>query len=211
MTCRSGDMTGARRVLSFPAVVRPGIEATLPQPEPTPNIVRCLFIGTRPRPERFNPVSMELEAYGRLRRPEKPSGGLWTCRDHPRAQSAWRLWDRRNDMGFTRYRRTWRLTAVNPRIYTIDTLADLLVALARWPHHAFPGERFLFAREIDFAAMAAEGYDAVELTEDGRSATYIAFPDGLYSWDIPCILWLRWAFSDVEPAPQRPGARRSRS
>jgi hypothetical protein len=179
-----------------------------PQPEPVPGAVRCLFVGRRPRPELFEPISMALGNGVRYRTPKKPLGGLWTCPDDPRGRSAWRTWNHQARTGFTRYRRTWRLTAVEPRIYTIDTPADLRVALDRWPHQAFPDLPLLYNREIDYAAMLADGYDAVELTEDGHWATRLTFPDSLYGWDVPTILWLRWAFSDVSPVSSRGHAGR---
>lgn len=170
------------------------------------SVVRCLFVETRPRPDLFDPVGMAGDNGQRYRPIGKPFGGLWTSPDHPRGRSAWRTWCRQEGTDFTRRLRTWRLTAVDVRVYTIDDHDDLLAALDRWPHKRYRDSPRLFCdREIDYAAMAADGYDAIHLTEEGQWRTRLSFPDNLHGWDVPTIFWLRWMFTDVSPV-RRPRA-----
>lgn len=158
-------------------------------------MLNVLFVGRRPNLSLFMPISMKSEGHRPL---NKPVGGLWTCPDNERGSSAWREWNRSERCDFTRGLRTWRLTAEEPRVYTIDTLADLKRALRVWPHERYPDIPSLRGEyEIDFEGMASE-YDAVYLTEDGQWRTRLSWPENLYGWDVPTILWLRWMFTGVE-------------
>lgn len=156
--------------------------------------VVCLFVGDRPDPARFEPISM-----AQPRPLGKPQGGLWTCREVPGQPSAWTAWCQwTENTRFLKGKPTWRLTADRPRIFTIATGLGLSVARERYPHQPFPDwPGHVLGDEIDFAAMA-EAYDAVELTASGLGE--LRFHDFmLYGWDVPTVLWLRWAFSEIEP------------
>lgn len=159
-----------------------------------------LFVGKRPEERLFEPPSMDLFDGHRGRR--KPHGGLWTCPEMELGRSAWIDWCMAEGcQKWIRHKRLWRVVAAEPRVYVIDSFRDLKRALKRWPHRPYadtdiPSLRR--EREIHYVAMAEE-YDAVYLTEEGQWATRLTFPDNLYGWDVPSILWLRWVFDRVEP------------
>lgn len=162
-----------------------------------------LFVGKRPEQRLFTPPSMERHP---SRINGKPSGGLWTSPETGPGRSAWLDWCRDEMPHRPRYQRMWRLTATSPRIYTINTFADLKHAIQRWPHQCYPDvppwSSLADEWEIDYVAMADE-YDAVELTDDGQWATRLSFPENLYGWDVASILWLRWMFDSVTLVKRR--------
>jgi hypothetical protein len=181
------------------------------------HLVECVFVGERPEPARLNPVGMALvdEAGDRARSKGKPTGGLWTVRRRPGAASSgldWAAFGQTNGL-LKRLGpdRLWLLRADAPRLYTIDGHDALVAAVSRYPHHfqsselrpgeapfegAFGDER---PDEIDFAALAADGYDGVDVTSRALAECHGGYPIGLWAWDVPSLVWLRWAFSSVEP------------
>ncbi|MFJ6215109.1 hypothetical protein ACIQGZ_17495 [Streptomyces sp. NPDC092296] len=87
--------------------------------------------------------------------------------------------------------------APDARVLRIDTLADLRTVVAAFPADPFyPGQRQEYP---DWHAMAAAGWDAVWLTDDGQRATPYGEPN-LYGWDCESVLWLHPAYSCKEVA-----------
>lgn len=131
----------------------------------------------------------------------KPANGtgLWTApvtahtASGKPADSAWLEWCRSEDWGVTTYT---HLTDIIPgpdtRVLLIDTAADLLTIVDMFPA---VGEIFSVTsdrRYPDWPALAAAGWDAVYLTNQGQWETRLP-PSGpnLYSWDCATVLWLR--------------------
>jgi hypothetical protein len=188
------------RVLSFPAIVRPGIEQALPPPP-----VTVLFLGTRPLKRRLEPVEMSRPGDLVFRPPGKPLGGLWTCREDARlpGYSPWLQHSVGRSRVRRRHTRLWRLVAPAPRLLTIDSVEALSAAMERYPHDEFAGlPRHLtgeIGREPDHAAIAADGYDGIEVTEAALHRIPLSEREFhlyvlLSGWDVPTILWYRWAF-----------------
>jgi hypothetical protein len=155
----------------------------------------CLWLG------RETPSSGRLEAPRRQAWSvsNKPEGGLWTCLEVEPGVSAWLDWCRSEAPGFMAGRSLYRLRSGPARVYRVDGPADLARAYQRWPAPDPPGVRPIFYRaSLDWPALAL-AYDALELTERGLRLTGTAWPiDGLYGWDVPTVLWLRWCFEAVE-------------
>lgn len=164
-------------------------------------IVSCLFVGERPEPARFRTVSMD--GPGPLGKPG--TGGLWTCREGPGAESAWRAWCLGTGaVARLADRRVWRLTAEDPLIYAIDSRLSFELARDDHPYRSLPawcGSGHIFdAASIDYESLAGV-YDAVEVTAEGLDATRRGHGwdhGALRTWDVPTILWLRWSFASVE-------------
>lgn len=149
------------------------------------------------RPEHFRPVV----GSGRV----KPGGGgLWTAPvtattpEGMPADTAWLEWCRAEDFGAEYYTHlTEILPAPGARVLRIDSQADLVAIIDAFPagmHDAAP--RHCRHRVPDWVALAAAGWDAVYLTDEGQWATRIP-PSGpdLYSWDLATVLWLRPAYT----------------
>lgn len=177
--------------------------------------VDCVFFGERPEPDRFWPPTMEVTARlgdeERMRPVGKPNGGLWTCRLDPARADSGRDWARYCEGAEWRRPRAgdglWRLSAPEPTLLTLSDAASLRAAVERWPSswldRVDPGSRLTLGRaqfaEIDYVAVAADGYHGVELTPRGLVESRLAWPLLLPAWDVPSILWLAWCFDRVEP------------
>ena len=131
----------------------------------------------------------------------KPNGGLWTSTLRPGPSSAWVEWCR-DEQFDDPDALTWHVLTPDPaaRILVIDSLADLIVTTARYPLPlAWDRERC----EIDFVAVAADGFAAVHLTERGNAECHsVSYPVppgistlALNTWDCESTAWLRWAFA----------------
>lgn len=169
--------------------------------------VDVVFLGMRPDLLCFNPPTMEPRADGHTRPPGKPTGGLWTCRcdpDDPTLTLAWVAWCQRTDWSHRLMppNHLWRLSSPSPKLLVIDSKVAYDAAARAYPHQWLPfsagqGLEDLFA-EIDYRAVLRDGYDAVELTASGLAELRNAWPPSLTDWDVPSILWLRFAFDRAE-------------
>ncbi len=150
---------------------------------------------TPPNPDQLNPVSEAL--CGRA----KPTGGLWTCTLDDDG-GGWIRWCLDTDFQGPSFQ-LWRLDP-DPaaRVYTIDTLEDLLRLCDRFPavcdhpRDCAPLRRDLADVWLGWRRVA-EVYDAVHLTEKGQWRTRLSMPTNLYGWDCESTLWFRWAFTTV--------------
>jgi hypothetical protein len=180
---------------------------------PPPQRVVVLFVGRKPLKRRLEPPSMRFDA-DHMRPLGKPHGGLWTCRELPEfpgytpwlESGAYRVVGGRRDA-------IWRITAPAARLLTIDTSADLGAAFERYPadfleainlRAILPPDQWAATQmpELDHAAIAADGYDGLEVTARGLHAPFegssahwnVWWPLALTGYDVPTILWYRWAF-----------------
>lgn len=175
-----------------------------------PKRVDAVFLGEPPDPARMAPLSMEPSSADRARPPDKPHGGLWTCRYQPADPElgfAWVRWCERFRWSPDPQApiRLWRLSAPHPKLLVIDSQATFDAIRREYPHSWMPPAMQqppslagVFA-EIDYVAVAAAGYDAVELTPTGLDDLRDGWPPRLVTWDVPSILWLAWCFDRVEP------------
>lgn len=130
----------------------------------------------------------------------KPNGGsgLWTApitrytEAGLPADSVWLEWARL-EMDFDG---PSELTEIFPtaeaRVLLIDSQADLVAIVDAYP----AGRAFDDLRYPDWPRLAADGWDAVYLTDEGQWATRLpdSGPD-LYGWDMASVLWLRHAYT----------------
>lgn len=118
----------------------------------------------------------------------KPHGGLWTSsliEDAVGWESDWTRFCQTESFRLEKIaRRTALVACAQARIYTIDSLDDLL-ALSR--------ECGSYDSLIDFE-RAAQHYDIIRLTEQGQWQTRFSSPS-LYGWDCECSLWLNPAIA----------------
>lgn len=170
-----------------------------------------------PDPARFNaPINDHHQ---------KPFGGLWTSSYTPRRLCNWTDWAGAS-MG-TDWVKAWVLIPEqNPRLWNIDSVADMQRLLEQYPWSCscslcqsidaftdgmYSGPMSLTMRHpYDVEAMAADGWDGIHLSLRGQSETRFPALEGgarmdfwqaqvlsLYGWDCECTFWLRWAFLEV--------------
>lgn len=134
---------------------------------------------------------------------QKPTGGLWTSTwNAENKQSDWLEWCMSEDFDNPLEKSKWLLTPrPDCRIYTIDSLADLLHCIHS--EYGYPcSYNDIFAGMydryyIDFERMAQD-YDAIHLTARGNAETHLSFPNDLNGWDVESTLWFRWCFDEVK-------------
>jgi hypothetical protein len=148
----------------------------------------------------------------------KTIGGIYTCREDPRwpGHSPWASHGPYvREIGSRDPRAAiWRLRAPGVRLLTIDSSDDLADAYDRYPSDFLAGRgvRSLLSDraswsvpkmpEIDHEAAAADGYDGFEVTPRGLRAWGdprhprwdVYWPLALVGWDVPTVLFYRWAF-----------------
>jgi hypothetical protein len=129
----------------------------------------------------------------------KPTGGLWTSTKLPSGSSGWINWCLGEDFAGPEFD-VWELTP-DPaaRVFTIDSLPDLLDLRARFSPLCDHPRDCAPLRDIGAGVSwrrVAEEYDAVRLTEEGQWRTRMSRPS-LYGWDCESTLWFRWRFTDV--------------
>lgn len=127
----------------------------------------------------------------------QPGTGLWTSTWNEQTHSsAWTEWCQFNSEFLAPH---WFLLTpqADARIYTIDTLDDLLALLEVF---SLPGVSQtilqVYGGLLDCERLAGV-YDGIHLTEAGQWATRLTTPS-LYGWDCESTLWLRWCFSSVQ-------------
>lgn len=155
-------------------------------------------------PDEFQPV--RNDAMTIMRKKPAQGTGLWTS-TYVHQRSAWVDWCIGHDFSDP-YAQYWLVLTPDPaaRIYTIDTRADLMTLLQRYPfvhpssqHFFMPGPLQYYFLGIDFERMSQD-YDALHLTSRGNIADVELI---LSSWDCESTVWFRWMFTalkDVTPA-----------
>jgi hypothetical protein len=123
----------------------------------------------------WRPIRMEIA--GGMAHRGQPHGGLFTSTLLPGGESDL---TRRAPWLAGQGRAWWELHP-DPRavVLTIDTEGDLAAVCRHFPHPSgYP----------NFAAIAADGFAAVHVTERGTGIPNIG------AWDSEATLWLRWSF-----------------
>lgn len=187
------------------------------QPPEASGPVPVLFVGRKPLRRRFEPALMSRGAYTEFRPRGKPFGGLWTCRGVD--------WVLRRPAGLRPHSSLWILVAPAPRLLLLDTFEAVLAAYRRYPYDYLRGRdrtwatehhqrsmMMFMAAELDHEAIAADGYDGIEVpspvvpdwpwpgdetlseSEQAEQEYLFALSIMFSGWDVPTILWYRWAF-----------------
>lgn len=146
----------------------------------------------------------------------RTQGGLWTSPSFPvdktlqPAVSVWSVFHERETMRMSDVTHGWFIEwPPAERTATVTSYSDLELLYKRYPctqHRSlekpwqewaghFDDDGWLLVHEerqwpaLDFAAMAADGIDALHLTENGRLETMSTIP-GTASWSCETVLWL---------------------
>jgi hypothetical protein len=129
----------------------------------------------------------------------KPTGGMWTSSlidwEHGSDWVRWCL-EEQFSHGSDNQFPSWLLTPEDGvRVYTVDGFKDLQeLHSAGFTFKPYEGlEHFT---GLNFEALAGV-YDAIHLTERGQAETRFSVPN-LYGWDCESVLWLKWAFKEVQ-------------
>lgn len=131
------------------------------------------------------------------------SGGLWTSTFDMNIKNAWVEFRVREEFDVPLDGK-WRGYILTPskkaRIYVIDSHADLLRLLNKYPYDpykAYGHIRWANTLYPDFEAISKD-YDAIHLTQEGQWATRMTEPN-LYGWDFESTLWFRDCFTHATP------------
>lgn len=124
----------------------------------------------------------------------KPAGGLWTSDyiDDSRG-SAWIQWCLAENFRANPFDCYLLTPDPKARIYTIDSLSDLLLLANQFQYRPEPDLR-LHSMYIDFVS-ASRQYDAIHLTDRGQWATRLSLDCSLYGWDCESTCWFRGNFT----------------
>lgn len=144
------------------------------------------------------PDASEFESVENGHLEVKPFGGLWTSSFIPDGEhdSDWLRWCETE--GYFAGRVRWYLWPEEDLdILEVDTLDDLREIVDRYPET----EKYtldIHHSAIDFEAIAADGWDALHLTEEGQWNTRMPGRENpnLYGWDSECTLWFNWCFEE---------------
>lgn len=142
---------------------------------------------------------------GRLRRPVKPTGGMWTSTYTPEAEfdCDWISWCVDVDYkGLGSHK--WLLEPKDDlNLLVVNNIQDLEEIAERFEKDTYLGRPSSELPEVvlNFGKMAEE-YDGVHLTRQGVSETNPLTtekdePD-LRGWDCECTLHFRWNWTNVE-------------
>ena len=120
----------------------------------------------------------------------KPSRGLWGCRD-----DSWKEWCKDNDFGYNPNYFEWTLKP-NTKTYIINTEEDFIYLLKKY------GSLINGTYGIDYLKLAKD-YDAIELTKNGNTHLHygidtkdpelqdhkyrMALMMAMNAWDVPSI------------------------
>lgn len=129
----------------------------------------------------------------------KPFYGMWTSTWNEETRlSSWVEWCQSEFQEPLQDKHWFLLTPrTDIRLYTIDTLADLIWLIERYRRDMGARLGFMRHQYLDYERVAQD-YDAVHLTEEGQWRTRLSSPADLYGWDCECTLWFRWCFERVE-------------
>ena len=137
-------------------------------------------------PQHFRPVGNATAGA------TKPLGGLWCSPSHDDGTSGWTRFA--GDEDLVRERLVVQPVTADPdaRIYRIDSHEDLQVFTDAYlrPSPESPGSDKV---TVDWPA-AADDWDAVHLTKQGRAATHRSGRYNLFGWDVETVLFLRPAY-----------------
>lgn len=100
----------------------------------------------------------------------KPKGGLWGCRG-----SEWYDWCQAEEFSDVHTYFEWQLKE-GSKVYVIENENDFVYLLSKYPHTAEVGfiEDFKAVYDsIDYMKMWADGYDAVELTDEANARLHM--------------------------------------
>lgn len=144
---------------------------------------------------------------------QRTQHGFWTSPMLGPQYSMWSIHHDKNNMTYHQVREGWAIGWPDPaRTAVIDSLADLQHLVEEFPCTAHSEARDwlrandpalreihdgMFFPTLDFAAMTGR-YDAIDLTEAGRQATWFTVP-GTTLWDAPTVLWLTPAWEALHP------------
>ena len=145
----------------------------------------------------------------------KPSAGtgLWTAPvtsstpDGLPADSAWLEWCRIETPTGDYTHLTEIIPDASARVLVVDTQNDLIRIVDAYPASYGLHLSCIDDRYPDWPALAANGWDALYLTDNGQWETRLP-PHGpnLYTWDVATVFWLRPAYTvgrtTVVPASQ---------
>jgi hypothetical protein len=123
----------------------------------------------------------------------KPLGAFWTS-TYNGFSSSWLEWC---EIEMPEWVKPYNFVlTVDPsaKVYVINSLEDLEQLVAMYPYGGFMSQYLTY---IDWAAMANEGWDGIQVTEAGQWATRYSNP-GLNGWDCESTAWFRWVFTSVE-------------
>lgn len=122
----------------------------------------------------------------------KPYGGMWTS--PVSSEWGWKDWCEREDW-LCEDDETYRLTVADDvDVYTINTLDDLLELI---DDHGRTDDILKQGRYVDYESAFTE-YDGIYVTEQGQQKTRLSPEANLYGWDVECVLWDDWHFTNVE-------------
>ena len=123
----------------------------------------------------------------------KPSGGLWTS-TYTDNSSAWVDWCISEN--FTDpYANDWHIVypKQNLKIIEIDNYHHCEMLFEKYLSSSSLMQTGLGA-SLDFEKIAADGFDAIHITQQGEWATRLTRPWTLYGWDCESTSWLKWSF-----------------
>lgn len=133
----------------------------------------------------------------------KPTaGGLWTAPvtnstpDGLPADSAWLEWCRIETPTGDYTHLTEIIPDASARVLVVDTQSDLIRIVDAYPASYDLHLSSIDDRYPDWPALAANGWDALYLTDNGQWETRLP-PRGpnLYGWDVATVFWLRPAYT----------------
>lgn len=115
----------------------------------------------------------------------KPDGGLWTSSLISDRTSEWTMFCEAESFRLHHTVRYVLVAAADARIFTIDSLDDLLYLYSRF---GMGISKMWELGALDFEAMSKH-YDILHLTSEGQVRTRFSTPS-LYGWDCESSLWL---------------------
>lgn len=116
----------------------------------------------------------------------KPAcGGLWTA-PYQHGSSAWVQFACTDELLMNPFDGFWWIVTPKPsaRVFTIESYEHLVFLTKTYPD----------GPHINFEAAARAGLDGIALSAQGLVQTQDSTPN-TDEWDVPSILWLRWAFT----------------
>ena len=107
----------------------------------------------------------------------KPVGGLWGCKD-----DAWHKWCVAEEFPCSHKYFEWHLRP-GTKVYTVDNENDFIWLLKNY-HHDINCGLTKTIDTIDYMKLWEDGYDAVELTEEGNDKLHYGVRDGIHDFQV---------------------------